>query len=244
MKKYFKFHFFFYITSFIFLFSGHFKDYIMIMGIVLFHELGHIMMGRYFKWSIQKIIILPFGCITKFKTEINVPLKEEFFVTIMGPFFQIIGAFFYYQVTKNELFLFYHHVLLFLNLLPIIPLDGSKIINVFFCKIFSYKKALFLSFKLSVLFLILTIFYEFYYFNFLLFIWTILLILENKKEKQFLLLKFYLFLKERMEHQYQFPYRYEKINNVDRIKRDVHCIFQNQYTERDAIKRYFHYEIR
>mgnify|MGYP004675400503 CR=1 FL=1 len=65
-----------------------------------------------------------------------VPLKEEFLVTVMGPFFQIIGAFFYYQVTKNELFLFYHHVLLFLNLLPIIPLDGSKIINVLYCKIF------------------------------------------------------------------------------------------------------------
>ena len=69
-------------------------------------------------------------------------------------------------------------------------------------------------------------------------------VLTWKKEKQFLLLKFYLFLKERMEHQYQFPYRYEKINYVDRIIRDVHCIFQNQYTERDAIKRYFHYEIR
>ena len=244
MKKYFKFHFFFYITSFIFLLSGHFKDYIMIMGIVLFHELGHITMGLYFKWPIQKIVILPLGCITKFKTEINVPLREEFLVTIMGPFFQIIGAFFYYQITKNELFLFYHHILLFLNLIPIIPLDGSKIVNVFFCKIFSYKKALFLSLKLSIFLLIILSLYQFYHFNFLLFLWIILLILENKKEKQILLLKFYLFLKERIKYSYKLPYHYEKNNRVDKIKRDVNTIFQNRYTERDLIKRYFHYEIR
>ena len=244
MKKYFKFHFFFYIASFIFLLSGHFKDYIIIMGIVLFHELGHIMMGLYFKWPIQKIIILPLGCITKFKTEINVPLKEEFLVTIMGPFFQIIGTFFYYQITKNELILFYHHILLFLNLIPIIPLDGSKLVNVFFCKIFPYKKALFLSFKLSIFLLIIILLYQFYHFNFLIFFWTILLIIENKKEKQILLFKFYLFLKERIDHSYKFPYCYEKDNKVDKIKRDVNMIFQNHYTERDIIKRYFHYEIR
>lgn len=244
MKKYFKFHFFFYIASFIFLLSGHFKDYIIIMGIVLFHELGHIMMGLYFKWPIQKIIILPLGCITKFKTEINVPLKEEFLVTIMGPFFQIIGTFFYYQITKNELILFYHHILLFLNLIPIIPLDGSKLVNVFFCKIFPYKKALFLSFKLSIFLLIIILLYQFYHFNFLIFLWTILLIIENKKEKQILLFKFYLFLKERIDHSYKFPYCYEKDNKVDKIKRDVNMIFQNHYTERDIIKRYFHYEIR
>ena len=102
MKKYFKFHFFFYIVSFILLLSGHFKPYIMIMGITLFHELGHIIMGKIFKWEILKIVILPFGCITYFKIDLNVKLKEEFLVTIMGPIFQMIGATIYYYFTKDD----------------------------------------------------------------------------------------------------------------------------------------------
>ena len=216
------------------------------MFIVLFHELGHVLVCLFFKYKIINITIYPFGGITKIEKDINTNSNKELILAFAGIFMQIILIFIVklFSIHDYELFLKYNYSIMLFNLIPIIPLDGSKIINVFFCKIFPYKKALFLSFKLSVLFLILTIFYEFYYFNFLLFIWTILLILENKKEKQFLLLKFYLFLKERMEHQYQFPYCYEKINNVDRIKRDVHCIFQNQYTERDVIKRYFHYEIR
>ena len=134
MKKYFKFHFFFYIISFILLLIVHFKQYIMIMGITLFHELGHIIMGIIFKWKILKIISLPFGCITKFKVDLNVKLKEELLVTIMGPIFQIIGALIYYYFTKDELFLFYNNFLLILNLIPIIPLDGSKIFQILIIK--------------------------------------------------------------------------------------------------------------
>lgn len=238
MKKYFKFHFFFYIVSFILLLSGHFKPYIMIIAITLFHELGHIIMGKIFKWEILKIVILPFGCITYFKIDLNVKLKEEFLVTIMGPIFQMIGATIYYYFTKDDTFLFYNNILLLLNLIPIIPLDGSKIMQVLLFKLMSYRKTLSVSLNISLMLLILTFIYQIYQFNFLLLIWSILLLIENIKEKNIQPLKFYLFLKERYKNDYNFPYRYLNTINVTKIKRDYKTIFKNKYTEKEIINKY------
>lgn len=239
MKKYFKFHFFFYVISFILLLSGHFKHYIMIMGIILFHELGHIIVGKMFKWKIIKVIILPFGCITHFKVDLNVKLKQEFLVTIAGPIFQIIGSYIYYYFTKDNLFLFYHKILLLLNLIPIIPLDGSKLLQVILAKILPYKKTLSVSLKISYILLCITFLYQIYKFNFLILLWSILLLIENIKENNIKSLKFYLFLKERYENNYNFQYKYISDRDVCKIKRDYKTIFKNKYTEKEEIKRYF-----
>ena len=57
------------------------------------HELGHILISLLFKWKIYKIIILPFGGLTKYNEIINRPLIEEFLVSISGILLQLI--FFY-----------------------------------------------------------------------------------------------------------------------------------------------------
>lgn len=226
-------------VSFILLFSGHFKQYLMIMGITLFHEMGHIIMAKILKWDIKEMVILPFGCITHFQTELNVQLKEEFLVAVAGPISQMIGATIYYYFTKDGLFWFYHQTLLILNLIPIIPLDGSKILQVFLHKFFPYKKTLFISLKISYLFLLGVFILQVVNFNFLILLWAILLLLENKKEKEIQPLKFYLFLKERYQNHYKFPYRYLNCEDVRMIQKEYQTIFMNKYTEKEVIKRYF-----
>ena len=79
-----KIHIFFYIMITASIFTGHFKDFFLFVAIILFHELGHIIAGMYYKWEINKIMILPFGALTIFDTPINKPFKEEFIVSIMG----------------------------------------------------------------------------------------------------------------------------------------------------------------
>ena len=69
---------------------GYFKIYIILMFILIIHELGHIIASLYFKWKIDKIIILPFGCLIKYNELINRPIKEEFIIAIMGIIFQIL----------------------------------------------------------------------------------------------------------------------------------------------------------
>ena len=113
----------FYLIAFISIITGHLKAFITIMTILLFHELGHILMALILKWKIKRIIILPLGCMTEFNEKLNKPILEELLILISGPIFQLILYIFY----KTP----YHYPLLFLNLLPIYPLDGSKFIFLF-----------------------------------------------------------------------------------------------------------------
>ena len=137
-----KIHPFFYIFMFASLITGNFWNYIIFTSIIVVHEFGHIFAGILFSWKIKKIIILPFGGITIFNNLINTSLFEQIIVTLSGPIFQII----YFNLIKNSLNLestitYYNYILLFFNLLPIYPLDGSKIIYVILCYFFPFKLA-------------------------------------------------------------------------------------------------------
>lgn len=243
MKIQFKIHIFFYITSLILLFCGYFKEYISVMLLIFIHECGHILMGKIYKWKILKIFIYPFGAMTRFDIDLNTNVFEEFMVTIMGPIFQIIGCIIIYFFTKDNIIIEYNNLILFLNLLPIVPLDGSKLVESLLFKIFPYKKSLLVNLTLSIITLIFCLTYVIINFNFLLLIWLILLVIENIKEYNQISLKFYLFIKERLENHYKFKYRYISGKSINNIKKDYLTIFKNNdkfYTEREIIKTYLY----
>lgn len=241
MKKYFKIHPLTLLTTIIILLCGYFKHYIIMMLIIFIHEIGHIIAGHIFKFKIIKTVILPFGCITYFKTDLNTKTYKEFIVTISGPIFQIIGSIILYLITKNDLILFFNKIILILNLIPIIPLDGSKIIESVLFKIYSYYNALKISEIISIITIFVTIIYTLFKFNFLILIWIILLILENIKNHKLIRYKFYIFLKERYNNYYSLPYLYIDGINIKKIKKDYKTIFKNNQSyimERELIKTY------
>jgi len=153
-KNIFKIHILFYITAFICFITGFFKQFVIFSSIIIVHEFGHIIGALIFKWNIDKIVLLPFGGITIFNEKIDKPLYQEFIIAILGPLFQII---FYLLFKDSYTFSLYNKLILIFNLIPIVPLDGSKILNVLLNIVFSFKKShiitLFLSFIL-ILFLI------------------------------------------------------------------------------------------
>ena len=116
---------------------GKFKIFIFITFISLFHEIGHVLLGLIFRWPIEKILILPMGCLTVFNTKINNSYIKELLVTLAGPFFQAVLFFF----IKGELYINCNFYLLLFNLLPIYPLDGYKIMNFFLYQLFPFKLA-------------------------------------------------------------------------------------------------------
>ena len=79
----------FIITLFIFILIGEFRFITYFMLLILVHELGHLFISLLFKWNIDKIIILPFGGLTKYNEIINRPLIEEFLVAISGIILQL-----------------------------------------------------------------------------------------------------------------------------------------------------------
>jgi len=147
-------HPFFLLTLFIFVSIGYFRFIMYFMILILIHELGHIAISLIFKWNIDKIIILPFGGLTKYNEIINKPLIEEFLISISGIIFQII----FYLLIKNYIsyndyviLKNYNYAILFFNLLPIYPLDGGRLFNMLFSLVFPYKKSLYLSIYLSMI---------------------------------------------------------------------------------------------
>lgn len=194
--------------------------------------------ATYYKWQIDKIIILPFGGLTLFNEDINKPLKEEFLICLLGPLFQII----YYLIFKDMFDIkSIHYNLLIFNLIPIFPLDGSKIFNILFNKLFSFKSSLYLTYILSfILIFFLLIFKRF---NLLFVLILIFLILKNISEIKNIKFIFNRFLWERHFKHYSFAKKKViRKENINKMKKDYYhfFFFKNRYiTEKEMLHKMF-----
>jgi len=234
------FHPLFLITLFIFISIGYFRFICYFMLLIIVHELGHILVSLIFKWNIEKIIILPFGGLTKYNEIINRPLIQEFLIAISGIIFQII----FYSLIKDfidyKYFSIINYFIIIFNLIPIYPLDGSKILNVFFNLITSYKNSILLTVIVSYIFIIM---FSLLFINInkiISFVLLFLLLEVNKlyKERKELFNKFLL---ERYLNDFKFK-RKKTIDNVNKMKKDCRHLFyiNNKYlTENYFLKKMF-----
>lgn len=218
----------FYITAFITIITGFFKDFSYIMMIILIHELGHILSSIYFKWNTEKIMILPFGGITIFDEKINRPLKEELIIALSGPLIQFIV----FSNINNPLILKYHYFLLFFNLLPIVPLDGSKIFNICLNYFLPFKLSHIITIIVSFLLLSL-IFVKFNLIILLVFIFLIFKIIDEYFNHKNIFNKF---LMERYLYKFNFKRR-KIVRNTNSMFRDNKHLFyiDNKYQTEDEI---------
>ena len=177
---------------------------------------------------------MPFGGLTIFENKINNSLKQELFVVLLGPIFQLIIGLF----IKDTNLLNIHYSLLIFNLIPIYPLDGSKIINIFSNYFLSFYNSLKLTIYLSYIMIILVLIK---YSNALLYLIILLLIqkviIEHKKIKEI----FNKFLLER--YIYNFNYKKtKKITNLKQMKlykKHLFKIKNTWITEKEMLKKIF-----
>lgn len=237
-KIIFKIHPLFYIVAFICFLTGLFKNFIIFSSIILFHELGHIFFAIFFKWKIEQVIILPFGGITIFNEKIDKPLLEEFLIAIGGPIFQML----YFLIFKNNFIFFnYNIAILLFNLLPIYPLDGSRILNIFFNSLFSFKSSHILSILLSYVFCLLILIFLILDFNIVVLFIILFISLEIFRETLKHNYYFSKFLLER--YMYQILFKKEKIiNRIGKMKKQTKHIFKidnKYYTEKEIMRKLF-----
>ena len=228
-----KIHFVTYIIAIIIFFMGYFKLYITFMIILFIHELGHIIASTYFKWKIDKIIILPFGCLIKYKEYINRPIIEEFIISIMGIIFQII-----FTLKIN---IYYNIIIIFFNMLPIYPLDGSKILNLLLNKISNFKLSYIITIYISYLVLFVLVLLIIVKKDILSLIIVIHLIINIKLEKNNIGNTFNKFYLERYLYKFKFKKR-KLIKNINYMKRDyIHIIKNNNnyITEYEILRKMF-----
>ncbi len=206
-----------YIIVLLSLLTGQIKELIGLLIIIITHEFGHYFMSKIFGWNIDKIYIYPFGGLIKYNEKIDKPFIQEFLITIMGPLNQIITyliivLLFKYNIINNYLYNIiknYHYSILLFNLIPIIPLDGSKLLNIFLNKIFNFRLSYILLNIVSIIILIFLIFNS----NTSLLLVILFLIYKiyiNLKNKSIIFNRFIL-------EKYLYD-DYNKINYIDHIK--------------------------
>ena len=220
-----------------FILTGYFSNLLVFTSIIIIHEIGHYLIAKYYKLNPSKIIIYPFGGITKMDHLINTEISKELMVALAGVTFQSIYYLFILILYKNNLirsyifeeFSFYHQSIFFFNLLPIHPLDGSKILNLCLSKIFPYKITMFLNIIISIITGISILFINYYHFNYT----TILIIsiITDNLVKYYHNINYYFnkFLLERYLYKINLK-KTKKINKIDNMYRDkYHLIKENKH---------------
>lgn len=208
---------------------GFIKSGLIILFIVIFHEFGHVLFIKLFKYKIIDITIYPFGGITKIDKDVNTPTNRELLIAsggILAQFFLFLLIYFIplNYLTKDLLFKYNLSIMLF-NALPIIPLDGSVILNSLLNKFFSYKSSYYLYIVISIIF---TIFYVLFNYWFSL---NNYLIVSLFIVKTYFAIKNYKYLKnrfllERYLNKYEFKYISIKTGNLDILKLDTYQYFK------------------
>lgn len=190
--------------------------------IIIIHELGHVLSGLYYKWDIKKVILLPFGGITIFNIHLNNSMKEEFIVAISGPLFQFIISNIINIFLKNNLFMTYNYMILLFNLIPIIPLDGSKITALILNKLFPYRVSIFINIIISLI----TIIFFVLKFNILIYIIILFLLVKVLKELIERKEKYNKFLLERYLYNFCFK-KSINVNNINNFKKGYYHYINN-----------------
>lgn len=137
----------------------------MLFLVIIIHELGHAVISSYYNWKIKRIDITICGGFITYDEVIDKPLKEELVIALAGFIFQFIlfiisFILYYFNIFDIKVFLMinkYNLSVFLFNILPIYPLDGSKILLILFNYIMPYKKALKLINYVSLINLILII---------------------------------------------------------------------------------------
>lgn len=111
--------------------------------------MGHFLTGCFLKLKVKEISLFMFGGVTIFDEDLNLNIFKELLVVVMGPVVQMLFYMIvYYLYTKGFVSVntmkkvsTINLILLEFNLLPILPLDGGKILNNILDLILSYDLA-------------------------------------------------------------------------------------------------------
>lgn len=126
---------------------------------ILLHEMAHMIVGVWLGLKIKKIMFNPLGvCLEFIGYRENKKTIKKIIINLSGPLFNFIFAIIISHLNieyKLKIDLFYTNLLLgIFNLLPIIPLDGGKILKEILSIKFGYKNANIYSMNISKILLI------------------------------------------------------------------------------------------
>lgn len=215
------------------LLSGYIKNIFVILIIVLIHELGHVFFFYIFNVEIESVIIYPFGGVSKVNKRIHERIYKDILISLGGIIFQLLLAvifYFLYQYdlivnSTYKLFNVYNKSIILFNLIPIIPLDGSKLLFACCTKFLSFKKSYLIMVICSIVSFVFFITYNFVFKmnDIVIYSFLLLNLCQSIKNYKYVINKFYL---ERI----MYDNYYDGIvynSNIDNMKLDKYYYFMD-----------------
>ena len=228
----------FYLLTFLNLCSN-FKNIILLYLIIFVHELGHIFFIKLFNKELISIKFYSFGGLSKYITKVNHNILEELLIAIGGILNQLILFIIFKVLYKYSLINSYTYnlfinnniSLIIFNLMPMIGLDGEKIIHLlleYFIPFVIVNKIMII---ISLISLIIFVIISFNYKINIIFIIVFIIynLIKYIKDIKYINNKFYL---ER--YLYDIPYNDIKYINSDNLK----YMYQQKYHFFNHIKEY------
>jgi len=136
MKKI-NFHYTIFISLIISFFIGIYKEFFIVLLTLFIHEMGHLFFIIIFKKEVKRIILYPFGGVIEYDDKPD-KLYKNFLISVGGILFNFF-FYFLFKLLSIDLFAKLNLLFIFINLLPIYPLDGSRMLFSLFNIIFPYK---------------------------------------------------------------------------------------------------------
>ena len=174
---------------------------------------------------------------------LNTSIIKEIIILIMGPVFQVLAYFILLKIMPDQIesIKLYHYSILIFNLLPVYPLDGGKLVNLFFSLKFSFKNSFYLEILISYLMVFLLVIVNRENININLVIIVIFLLYKITKEYKQIELFYNKFLLERYINKYNFKHSIiiNNINKFHRNKRHLLKTANKYYLEEEILKKIY-----
>ncbi|TVY11910.1 M50 family metallopeptidase [Paenibacillus cremeus] len=138
--------------------TGYFVEVATLFGIVFIHELGHVAAAKSFGWRVKEVQLLPFGGVAVVEELAGVPAWQELAVALAGPlqnFWMVpvgwaLTALGLFPPDWGGYFVQANVMIALFNLLPVLPLDGGKIMQAMISLWLPYQRTIQISAAVSL----------------------------------------------------------------------------------------------
>ena len=127
----------------IFFFTGQIEIYCLCLLFALIHELGHVIVARFLGYKLLKFKVMPLGFSIFLQTNIedynkkikkgNMYVLKNLIISMAGPITNIIlfiiALFLPIELMLKEKIIYLNAIIAIFNLIPMYPLDGSKVLQ-------------------------------------------------------------------------------------------------------------------
>lgn len=155
----FRFHWVFLLLLFALAVYGYLAETFILFGLVLAHEVVHMLAAKAHGLEVGDVELFPFGGVARIDDVLELDPQVESNVSLAGPLFNFLlvalSLVAYANIPawrQNETFLFFircNLVLGFFNLLPALPLDGGRILRARLCGVLGFQQATELAIRIS-----------------------------------------------------------------------------------------------